>query len=132
MKKIIALLAAALLIAGCSSKDKQTQQSSSAANGPQDLAITTAFTPDPPQKGSDTLIVTLKDGSGATVKGAVVKVDTTMPSMSMSGPSVTAHDNGDGTYTARLSLQYATGWQFAISAKAAGKSGLSQITAEVK
>lgn len=94
--------------------------------------IVTAFTPNPPKKGTDTLTVTLKDGSGAPVKGATVKIDTAMPSMSMSGPSVSAKDNGDGTYAARLSLQYATGWRFAISAKAAGKTGTAQVTTDVK
>lgn len=131
MKTIITLVAAALLIAGCSSKDKESQTSSASA-GPQDIAITTAFTPDPPQKGRETLRVTLKDGSGAPVKGATVKIDTTMPSMSMKGPSVAARDNGDGTYTAQLTLQYATDWQFAVSAKAAGKKGVAQVTADVK
>jgi nitrogen fixation protein FixH len=131
MKKIIALVAAALLVAGCTPKDKGTQSSSSVA-GQQDIAIATAFTPDPPRKGSDTLTVTLKDGTGAPVKGATVKIDTTMPSMSMSGPSVTAKDNGNGTYTARLSLRYATSWQFAVSAKAAEKTGTARVTADVK
>lgn len=131
MKKIIALVGAALLIAACSSKDKQTQTTSS-VSGTQDIAIVTAFRPDPPQKGTDTLTVTLKNGTGAPVKGATVKIDTTMPSMSMSGPSVVAKDNGDGTYTARLTLQYATNWQFAVSANASGKKGVAQLTADVK
>lgn len=131
MKKAIALVAAVLVIAGCNSKNTQTQTTSS-ATGPQDITIVTSFTPDPPQKGADTLTVRLKDATGAPIKGAVVKVDTTMPSMSMSGPSVVAKDNGDGTYTARLVLHYATAWQFAVSAKAAGKKGAAQLTADVK
>jgi len=131
MKRTIALVVAALLIAGCSSKDKQVQ-TSSPVEGPSDLSITTVFTPDPPQKGADVLNITVKDGRGALVKGATVKVDTTMPSMSMSGPSVTARDNGDGTYSARLALQFATRWEFAISAKSNGKSGVAHVTAEVK
>lgn len=131
MKRIIALVVAALLVAGCSSKDKQSQSSSPVA-GPQDIAITTAFTPDPPQKGTETLTVTLKDGTGAPVKGATVKIDTAMPSMSMSGPSVTAHDNGDGTYTAVATLAYATTWNFTIKASANGRSAALKISREVK
>lgn len=127
--KIVALVAAALLVAGCSSKDQERQTRSAAAG---DLSITTAFAPEPPRKGIDILTVTLKDDTGAPVKGAIVKVDTTMPSMSMPGPSVTAHNNGDGTYSARLALQYATSWQFTVSAKAAGKTGTAHITADVK
>ncbi len=127
--KIVALVVAALLVAGCSSKDQERQTRSTAAG---DLSITTAFAPEPLRKGSDILTVTLKDGTGASVKGAIVKVDTSMPSMSMPGPSVTAHDNGDGTYSARLALQYATRWQFAVSAKASGKTRTANITADVK
>ncbi|MDQ6826437.1 MAG: FixH family protein [Candidatus Eremiobacteraeota bacterium] len=127
--KIVALVAAALLAASCSSKDKDGQTGSAGASN---LRITTAFAPEPPRKGSDILTVTLKDGTGAPVKGAIVQVDTTMPSMSMPGPSVTAHNNGDGTYFARLALQYATSWQFTVSAKAAEKTGTARITADVK
>jgi hypothetical protein len=50
----------------------------------------------------------------------------------MSGPSVTAKDNGDGTYSARLALEYATSWQFTVSAKASGKTGTAKVTADVK
>lgn len=131
MKKIIALAAAALLIAGCGSKDK-AGQSNSAALGANQLIVTTAFTPDPPQKGTDTLTVTLKDVTGAAVKGAVVKLDSAMPLMSMSGPSVIARDNGDGSYTAHLVLKYATTWRFSISARRDGKRGASEVTADVK
>ena len=130
MKTIIILIAAAL-IAGCSSHTTKPQFTSTVA-GPSDLAITTAFAPDPPQKGADTLTVTLKDSTGAPVKGATVKVATTMPAMNMMGPAVTAHDNGDGTYTAALLLQYATSWQFAITAESNGKSGTAQRTADVQ
>lgn len=131
MKRIIALVAAALLIAGCSSKDTSSQSSSSAIRA-SDLAITTVFKPSPPKKGADMLTVTLKDSTGSAVKGATVKISTTMPAMSMSGPSVTARDNGDGTYTAHLTLQYATTWHFAVVAKASGKTGAAELTADVK
>ncbi len=127
--KIVALVAAAVLIAGCSSKDKERQTRSTAAGN---LSITTAFAPESLRKGSEMLTVTLKDATGAPVKGAIVKVDTTMPSMSMPGPSVAAHNNGDGSYSARLALQYATRWQFAVSATAAGKTATAHITADVK
>ncbi len=127
--KIVSLVAAASLVAGCSSKDQQRQTHSAAVGN---LRVTMAFAPDPPRKGSDILTVTLKDGTGAPVKGAIVKVDTTMPSMSMPGPSMTARNNGDGTYSARLALQYATRWQFAVSATASGKTATAHVTADVK
>jgi len=130
MKKIVVIAATALVLAGCS-KGTQTQSSSPVA-GAQDIAITTAFRPDPPQKGPETLTVSLKDGTGAPVKGASVKIETMMPSMAMRGPSVAAQGNGNGTYSAHLTLQYATKWEFSISAKASGKSGSAQVTVDVK
>ncbi len=131
MKALIAVVVAGLLIAGCSSKDTSSQSRSSSA-GAGGLVITTAFSPDPPRKGADSLTVMLKDSTGAAVKGATVKIITTMPTMSMTGPSAIARDNGDGTYTAHVSLQYATSWQFGVSATAPGKKGVAQLTADVK
>ncbi len=131
MKRIIGLATAAVLIAGCSANEK-TSQARSAPTGTQSIAITMAFAPNPPRKGTETLIVTLRDGSGNPVKGATVKVDTTMPAMSMTGPSAVAKGNGDGTYTARLALQYATSWQFAVHANAAGKKSMARMSADIK
>jgi len=131
MKQFIALTAGVLFVAGCNSHNTTTQTSSAVAR-PQAIAIDTTFSPNPPKKGAETLTVTLKDAAGAALKGATVKINTTMPSMSMSGPSAMAKDNGDGSYTARLTLKYATRWQFAISANAAGKKGISQVIADVK
>ncbi|MHB8434222.1 MAG: FixH family protein [Candidatus Tyrphobacter sp.] len=94
-------------------------------------AIRVAFNPDPPRLGTQTLTVTLKEGD-TPVKGAEVSVATVMPAMAMSGPAVTASDNGDGTYTAHLSLQYATRWVFDITASASGKTTHAQITRDVR
>lgn len=101
-------------------------------SAPSDLAITTSFSPNPPKQGSDVIVVSLKDGDGKPVTGATVKITTTMPSMSMTGPNAVAKDNGDGTYTANMVLQYATGWTFDISAAAGGKSGATQVKQDVK
>jgi hypothetical protein len=101
VKHLIVLAAAAILIVGCSSKDKNADNQGVAAHAsPGSLAINTVFNPDPPRQGAETLTVAVKDVAGAPVKGAVVKITTQMPSMSMSGPGATAADNGDGTYSA--------------------------------
>ena len=131
MKNVALIMTLALLIAGCASKN-QGSQTTANASGASDFRITTAFTPDPPRKGAETLTVTLMDAAGAPVKGATVKVDSAMPSMSMTGPSVSAHDNGDGTYSAHLALEYATDWQFAISAKIDGKTAVAQVKSNVR
>lgn len=132
MKHLIALAAAAILVVGCSSKDKNTNNQGAAHASPGSLAISTAFNPDPPRQGGEALTISVKDAAGAPVQGAVVKITTQMPSMSMSGPDTTAADNGDGTYSASLSLQYATRWHFIITASADGKTTRSEVVEDVK
>jgi hypothetical protein len=133
VKHLIALAAAAILIVGCSSKDKNADNQGVAAHAsPGSLAINTVFNPDPPRQGAETLTVAVKDIAGAPVKGAVVKITTQMPSMSMSGPGATAADNGDGTYSASLSLQYPTSWHFIITASADGKTARSEVVQDVR
>lgn len=131
MKAIAVLLAASLLIVGCASKDK-VSQSVASAMGPNDLAIATVFLPDPPTQGSETLSVTVSDAAGAPVKGASVTVTTAMPTMSMTGPSLVGHDNGDGTYSVKFDLNYATTWRFDVSAKSGSKNGTAHVTREVQ
>lgn len=98
-----------VLLAACGAKN--------ATNG---LSIDTSFAPDPPRQGTEAVTVRLHDASGQPVKGAAVTIATTMPKMSMSGPTATATDNGDGSYTAHIVVQYATKWVFSITATANG------------
>lgn len=120
MKRYLAV-PALLILAACSG-----------AGTSSDLAITTTFSPSPPKQGSEMIVITLKDASGKPVSGATVKVTSTMPSMSMSGPSADAKDNGDGTYAATLVLQYATTWTFDVSAAVNGKTTTTEVRQDVK
>ena len=120
--KHLAVLTMILAMLGCSSKS---------ANSQGDFTVATAFSPDPPKEGRETLTITLTDPSGAPLKGADVRIATAMPSMSMTGPTVSATDNGDGTYTAQMGLQYATSWTFTITAKNGTKSVRSVVTRNV-
>ena len=124
MKRLLALVAIALLAAGCTGKADKTQSGAP-------LSLSTAFSPDPPKQGPQTITVTLTDASGTPVKGADVKISTTMPAMSMTGPTVTGSDNGDGTYTAHMKLNYATNWNFAVSAAANGNRATSTVSRDV-
>ncbi len=130
MKSIAFLIATLLVVAGCTSKSQSS--SATTAMGASDLAVSIAFVPDPPQKGLDKLTITIKDSAGNPVAGAAVTLDTSMPTMSMAGPSPVAHDNGDGTYSANLNAQYATTWQFVVSAKSGDKTGRLQVREDVK
>jgi nitrogen fixation protein FixH len=120
-------------VAACASKT-ETSSSTTAVQaktaGP--FSVATQFSPDPPKQGPETITVTVKDASGNPVKAATVKIVTKMPTMSMSGPTLTATGNGDGTYAAQTNLNYATQWTFDISVSATGKSGVAHVTQDVK
>ena len=131
--RFIIALGASLLLAACSSKAETTSTTTSAtAQQAGDFTISTQFAPDPPKQGAETITIALKDTAGNPVKGATVTIGTNMPSMSMSGPTLTPTDNGDGTYSAQTNLNYATGWTFEIRAKAGTKSGHTSVKADVK
>ncbi len=51
----------------------------------------------------------------------------------MKGPKFSAQDNGDRTYSARTTLNYATVWVFEVKAASSdGKTGSVQATVTVK
>jgi nitrogen fixation protein FixH len=117
----LAILSLATLTASCSGKTAQ---------GPLSLAL--SFAPSPPVKGFDTLTVTVKDANGNPVTGAAVRIKTTMPMMSMSGPIFMLTDKGAGDYAVRGNLQYATTWVFDVTATASGAAGTARVTQDVK
>ena len=132
MKSIAILIATLLVVAGCTSTSRSQSSSATNAMGARDLAVSIAFVPNPPQKGLDKLTITVKDSAGNPVPGAAITLDTSMPAMSMAGPSPVVHDNGDGTYSANLNAQYATTWRFVVSAKSGEKEGKLQIGENLK
>ncbi len=89
------------------------------------------FDPSPPAKGNETITVSVKDASAHSVKGAAVTSTSNMPAMSMSGPALVFQDNGDGTYSAVINLNYSTKWVFRVSASQAGKPGKAEFGVEV-
>ncbi len=117
----LAALSLAALTASCSGKTTQ---------GP--LSVVLSFAPNPPVKGLDTLTVTVRDANGNPVVGAAVRIKTTMPMMSMSGPTFMPKDKGAGGYAVRGNLQYATTWVFEVTATANDATGTARITQNVK
>lgn len=119
-----------LSLAACSAKSSGDANASTSSD-PGTLAVSAAFTPDPPAKGTDTITVTVKDASGNPVHGAQVKIATNMPTMSMKGPDLAPNDNGDGTYTVSAKLDYDTKWSFAITADANGQHATTTVEKDV-
>ncbi len=125
-------LCSALALAGCSSKTDTSTTTTATAQRAGDFTISTQFSPDPPKQGPATITIKLEDAAGNPVKDASVRIVTSMPSMSMAGPTLTAGDNGDGTYSAQTNLNYATPWTFDVRAKAGPKTGHARVEADVK
>ena len=115
----LAVLSLAALTASCSGKAAP-------------LTVALSFAPNPPVKGLDALTVTVRDANGNPVTGAAVRIKTTMPMMSMSGPILTPLDKGAGTYTVRANLEYATTWVFDVTASGSGAAGTTRVTQSVK
>lgn len=130
--RFLIALGLAFAVASCSSKGDTTSTTTTNAHRAGDFTISTRFAPDPPRQGAETITIGLEDAAGNPVKGATVTIATNMPSMSMRGPTLTAADNGDGTYSAQTNLNYATTWTFDVRAKAGAHKGRTSVKADVK
>lgn len=76
--------------------------------------------------------MTVKDATGKPVKGATVAIGSNMPTMSMSGPTLKAKDNGDGTYTAPANINFATKWTFDVTASTGAQKGAAHLRVDIK
>jgi len=132
LRRLLVPIALIATLAACSSKSETSATTTAQAQNAGGFSVATAFSPDPPKQGPETITVNVKDASGNPVKGATVKIASNMPNMSMSGPTLTATDNGDGTYPTQTNLNYTTKWVFDITVAAAGKNGTVHVTQDVK
>ena len=132
MRDVIIFAVAALVLAGCSAKTGSPTGSNAPVSSSGDFSMTLAFDPTPPKQGNETITIALKDSAGNPVKGAVVKIGTTMPQMSMSGPNLTAQDNGDGTYSAVTNMNYATHWVLDVTAVLAAKNAKAEFAMDLR
>jgi len=126
------LLLTLVLLMGCSAKSDGPGTSGTPVFSSGEFSMTISFEPTPPQKGSETLTITLKDANGNPVKDAAVTIDTMMPDMRMSGPSLHLQDNGDGTYSAVSNLAYQTKWVFRARADRQRKHSSAEFVQDVK
>ena len=104
-----------------------------AQTSPTRLVVNATFTPNPPSaRGTETIVVSVRDAAGKSVSGATVEIATSMPTMSMKGARLVARESGRGTYTAHAKLGYATRWAFDIAASASGRSGMAHVEKVLK
>lgn len=123
MKPII--IAAAIAVSGMLAAPIVTL-----AAPPLNMAV--SFSPNPPRQGTETVTVRLTDGAHKPVNAAHVSVATSMPTMSMTGPTVLAASKGNGRYVAAIKIGFATRWAFTVTAKSKGKTATHTITQDVK
>ena len=103
---------------------------SAAAGQPQiqgpAVSVDLTTDPNPPARGKDKLIVTLKDSAGKPLAGAQISVTfymAAMPSMGMAAVKAqsTLTDQGNGTYSGTIDLQSGGTWQVTITATKHGQ-----------
>lgn len=98
----------------------------------QPLNMTVNFSPNPARQGTETVTIALTDGAHRPVNSAHVSMATSMPTMSMSGPTIVAAPKGHGHYVAWLKIAFATRWAFTVTAKSHGQTLSRTVTQDVK
>lgn len=96
------------------------------------LAMAVAFSPVPARQGNETITVTLQDTRHQPVSNADVSIATSMPAMSMSGPTIKARLSRAGVYVAKINLNVATQWNFQVRAAAGRQNIQRSYTQSVK
>lgn len=98
----------------------------------QPLNVAVMFSPNPPRQGIETVTVVLTDEAHKAVSGAHVVVATSMPTMSMTGPSVVAAPKGKGRYVVSLRIAFSTRWAFTVTARSNGRIVSRTVTRDIK
>lgn len=125
-----ALLVAALAGCGQSAAGQEPTKTCTDSKTSSGLTITLA-TPCPIRGGeSATAHITVKDASGAAVKGATVKLTTDMPAMNMHGGDQAATASGDG-YDSKIVLGMGGDWNVTVQVSGAS-SASAQFTLAAK
>jgi len=96
------------------------------------LMIAVQFAPNPPKRGPETITVRLQDAQSRPVNGAIVRISTAMPAMSMTGPTGRAVSRGNGTYVTAMNLTFTTRWYFTITAQFGGKIVKRVVQRDIK
>jgi nitrogen fixation protein FixH len=99
---------------------------------PGTLSMAVQLSPSPAKQGTETLTVRLNDAQHRPVNGANVSIASSMPTMSMTGPTVRAASKGNGVYVATINLNFATRWAFTAVAQAGGKTVKRVLQVDVK
>ncbi len=90
-----------------------------------DLTVTFSLQPEPPRVGENTLQVGVRDAKGQGVTDAQVQVLLSMPTMQMTGPTVTARHTKDGVYIATVPLSMEGAWRAELTLRRPSKTPLS-------
>lgn len=94
-----------------------------ANSAPADVQMSMRVEPDPPAVGSSTLIITLKDATGAPIDGAALSVHANMDHEGMMPVESQGSDSTHGEYHLPLSWTMGGGWIVTITAQLPNNGG---------
>jgi multidrug efflux pump subunit AcrA (membrane-fusion protein) len=93
------------------------------------FVVNLSMTPMPPKGGNNSLVVKLEQQGGGAIANAQVTAKTSMPTMNMPGPQLSAMANGSGIYT--MKSDFASGlWRANLTVSAAGKT--QEVTTDIE
>ncbi len=132
MNRLALLLIIATLGLGACGGNRSSKNGGAQTVQSNSVSIAAVFSPDPPKQGPEAITIMLKERNGNPLRGAAVTIAPSMPKMTMTAPTLTARDKGDGTYVSQTNLNYATQWVFSVTAISNGKTTTARFSKQVK
>lgn len=92
--------------------------------------VKVSMLPMPPKNSDNAMVFLVTDNMNMPLKGATIKASTTMPTMNMEGPDLTAKETDAGTY--RMQSNFMSGlWAMDVTAKVNGRDSKFTVEADV-
>lgn len=95
-----------------------------------DLMVKLSITPLPPRSGSNSLIATLTEHGANSIRGARITGKTSMPTMSMPGPDLSASSAANGNYVMKSDFMSGL-WEVRLSIAAQNRAP-QELTFEIE
>lgn len=119
MKSVVKVFALALLLSALAACGTQVAVQPTASN----VTIAVQVESEPPAVGTETLIVTLKDGSGAPIDGATLQVRGDMDHAGMMAVEREVRDSAGGSYQVPFEWTMGGGWIVTVTAQLPDNGG---------
>ncbi len=114
-QRLVTILGSALLLVGCTQQGTDLSSANNWTSSQKLGKVIAEISVAPARVGTNVITVKLDDDNGP-VSGASINIGTSMPSMKMDGPDLTAQQISPGTYKVQSDLMQGP-WQFDVSIK---------------